>query len=80
MRTGNIAVIDDWTKEVVCANQNADRIAVADVQSFTNWVESRGKRTRDWLANNVNHAFHDKKLREDYIKNDIRKRIYRRTI
>ena len=54
--TGNISLIDDWTTDVVRNNANADRIAIADVQSFTNWVESRGKLTRDWLANNVNHA------------------------
>ena len=54
--TGNIGVIDDWTKAVVRDHAKGDRIAVADVQAFTNWVESRGKLTRDWLANNVNHA------------------------
>ena len=54
--TGNIDKIDDWTKAVVREHAKGDKIAVADVQSFTNWVEGRGKLTRDWLANNVNHA------------------------
>ena len=54
--TGNIGLIDDWTTDVVRNSKYAERIAIADVQAFTNWVESRGKLTRDWLANNVNHA------------------------
>lgn len=54
--TGNISQIDDWTRSVVREHRMGNQIAIADVQSFTNWVESRKKLTRDWLANNVNHA------------------------
>lgn len=54
--TGNIAQIDDWTRNVVREHEKEGQIAIADVQAFTNWVESTGKKTRDWLSNNVNHA------------------------
>ena len=34
----------------------ADRIAVADVQAVTDAIEKTGKKTRDTIANNVNHS------------------------
>lgn len=52
----NVGEIGGWTENIVSEHPFSDRIAIARVQDFTQWVESRGKRTRDWLANNVNHA------------------------
>ena len=54
--TLNVGKIEGWTKQAMEMNAFSDQIALAPVQSFSNWVESRGKRTRDWLANNINHA------------------------
>ena len=54
--TLNVGKIGGWTEQIVSESAYADQIAVARVQDFTGWVESRGKRTRDWLANNINHA------------------------
>lgn len=47
---------EPWTVEAVERSPHKGQMAVARVQSFTEWLESRGKRTRDRLANNINHS------------------------
>ena len=54
--TLNLDKIEGWTYSVMEEHGYASQIAIAPVQSFTNWMEGRGKRTRDWLANNINHG------------------------
>ena len=54
--TLNLDKIEGWTYSAMEEHGYAEQIAIAPVQSFTNWMEGRGKRTRDWLANNINHG------------------------
>ena len=54
--TLNLDKIEGWTYSVMEEHASFNQIAIAPIQSITNWVESRGKRTRDWLANNINHG------------------------
>ena len=54
--TGNIRYIPYWTKTTVKNHPKADRIAVADVQALTDAFDKTGKKTRDTIANNVNHS------------------------
>ena len=55
MWTGCLNELEDWAIEAVNGHSFSEQIAVAPVQTFTNWLEARGKRTRDWLSNNINH-------------------------
>lgn len=54
--TLNVDQIDRWTQTITSEYEKADRVAVADVQSFSKWLLARNKRSRDFLANNINHA------------------------
>lgn len=54
--TQNVEFIDKWTENIVKNNENTGNIAIADVQSFIKWTKTKGKRGRDWLANNINHS------------------------
>lgn len=54
--TLNVDKIDQWTADIINEYANGDKVAIADVQSFVKWTKSKGKKARDWLANNINHA------------------------
>ena len=54
--TLNLNQVEDWTYQATEDYAYRGQIAVVPVQSVTNWIEGRGKRTRDWLANNINHG------------------------
>lgn len=54
--TLNVDQIDQWTQTILSEYEKADRVAVADVQSFSKWLLSRDKKSRNFLANNINHA------------------------
>ena len=54
--TLNVDKIDGWTANILAEYENADKVAVADVQAFGKWLQTKGKKGRDWLANNINHG------------------------
>lgn len=50
---GNQKVFEENLDNIAASRDN---VAVAHVESFFTYMESRGKRTRDFLGNNINHA------------------------
>lgn len=52
---GNTPKMPAWVDAVVAESEDCNRIAVSHVDEIFNWMLSKGKRGRDFLANNINH-------------------------
>lgn len=53
--TLNVGSIGGWTQIVADKHEFSQQIVCAPVHLFSDWLESKNKRNRDWLANNINH-------------------------
>ena len=52
---GPSAQMPSWVEEAIETCGSAERIAVSRINEIVEWMKTKGKRGRDFLANNINH-------------------------
>lgn len=52
---GDTRKMPNWVEEVVAESVDNDRIAISRVDEIYSWMNGKGKKGRDLLANNINH-------------------------
>lgn len=53
--TGPCSLMPSWVDEAIESCGSSDRIAVSRIHEIVEWMKTKGKRGRDFLANNINH-------------------------
>lgn len=52
---GETPKMREWIDEAISTSAQCDRIAISRPYEILEWMHSKGKRSRDYLANNINH-------------------------